>query len=69
MNLWELASGPIIPAPPHLRDKFCLGGRERGRKEGGRRLPFSCLAEPIFLEETRQYSFWEKGTGLHAKGQ
>ena len=39
MNLWELASGPIIPVSPlpppptYLRDKFCLSGRKKKKKK------------------------------------
>lgn len=56
MNLWELASRPIIPVftPTYLRDKFCLGGKEkkkrRRRKGGGRSLLFSLLAEINFSQ-------------------
>lgn len=76
MNLWELASRPIIPVftPTYLRDKFCLGGKEKKkREEEGKAEEGVCYSpfwlRSIFLKETRQYSFSEEGIRLHAKGQ
>lgn len=47
MNLWELASRPIIPVftPTYLRDKFCLGGKEKKKekKKERRRKEFAIL--------------------------
>ena len=80
MNLWELASGPIIPVSPlpppptYLRDKFCLSGRKKKKEEDEEKGEEGVCYSPswlksIFLKETRQYSFCEKGIQLYAKDQ
>lgn len=72
MNLWELASGPIIPVfPPPTSEINSVSVGGRGKKEEKEEAASSSPSwlKSIFLKETRQYSFCEKGIRLYAKGQ